>query len=181
MITPEEKAAIARINGAKSSGLKTLDGREASALNALKHGLRSQHRFVSQNERKDGWERMLAVYNEAFRPATDYERKLAEGIASARWRLRRAWTLQTGLFDIEMDRWAPALEETYDTFDEGTRLASAFTALARAAVALRNPPPPQFRSARRQPQAHRNKKMPNEPIPHRSDIPKMGENDRNGG
>jgi hypothetical protein len=177
MIDPEQKAAIARINGAKSRGPKTAQGKQASAINAMKHGLRSEHMFVLQNEKKEGWDRMLAVCNEAFLPVTDYERELVEEIAAARWRLRRAWTVETGLFDIEMDRQAPALEETWDAFDEGTRLASAFTALAdetrslallsRYETRLRR----NFERAVSNLQAHRgNKKMPNEPTPGESNT-----------
>jgi hypothetical protein len=167
MTPPDE---IARINGAKSRGPKTTEGKRLSSRNAVRHGLRSKHMFVLQNERKEGWDRMLAVCTEAFRPVTDYERELVEEIAAARWRLRRAWTVETGLFDIEMDSQAPRLEETFDSFDEGTRLACAFTALAdqtrslalltRYETRLRR----NFERAVANLTAHRgNKKLPNEP------------------
>jgi hypothetical protein len=172
MITPEQKAEIARRNGAKSRGPKTREGKSASALNAIRHGLRSRQIFVLQNERKDAWEQLLAVCIEAFRPVTDYERELVEEIAAARWRLRRAWTVETGLFDVQMDRQAPQLAETFDTFDEGTRLACAFTALAddthslallsRYETRLRR----NFERAVANLQAWRaQKKLPNEPTP----------------
>jgi hypothetical protein len=58
-------------------------GKQSAARNAIKHGLRSKHMFVLQNEIREGWDRMLAVSTEAFRPATDYERELVEEVAAA--------------------------------------------------------------------------------------------------
>lgn len=172
-MVPEQQAEISRRNGAKSKGPKTPEGKKTSALNAIRHGLRSKHMFVLQNEVSEGWERLLSVCNAAFQPATAYEHELVEEIAAARWRLRRTWTVETGLFDIQMDKQAPELAETWDTFDEGTRLACAFTALSdethslallsRYETRLRR----NFERAVANLEAHRkNKNLPNEPAPH---------------
>ena len=175
MITPEQKAEIARTNGAKSRGPKTAEGRRISSLNAIRHGLRSGHLFVLQNEVQDAWERLLAVCTEAFTPETDYEKELVEEIAAARWRLRRTWTVETGLFDLEMDRQAPQMAENFEAFDEGTRLACAFTALADETHSLALLSRYETRLRRNFERAvanleawRRDKKLPNEPTPGQS-------------
>jgi hypothetical protein len=119
-----------RRNGAKSRGPKTPEGKRISSQNALKHGLRSGKLLVLSNESGDNYDNLLAACKAHFTPANAYEAELVQEIAAARWRLRRAWTVETNLLDIQMQEQDPALRKRYTEFDEGTRLASAFTALA---------------------------------------------------
>lgn len=172
MLTPEHKAEIARTNGAKSKGPITPEGRKTASLNALKHGLRSKHMFVLRNEVTEAWDRLLAMCNEAFLPATDYERELVEEIAAARWRLRRTWTVETGLFDVQMDKQAAELDNAWENFDEVTRLACAFTALSDETRSLALLSRYEARLRRNYERAvanldawRKSKKMPNEPTP----------------
>jgi hypothetical protein len=50
--------------------------------------------------------------------------------------MRRAWAVETGLFDSKMDAQDARLRETCATVDVGARLAAAFTALADETSAL---------------------------------------------
>ena len=171
MVTPEQKAEIARRNGAKSRGPVTAAGKDISSRNALKHGLRSESMFVLRNENPANWDRILAICTAAFHPATDYECELVEEIAAARWRMRRAWTIETSLFDLEMDQQDKTLREKFAVFDEGTRLASAFKGLAddTRSLALLSRYEARLRRnlehAVANLAAHRNEKQPNEPTP----------------
>ena len=126
----------ARRNGAKSRGPVTQEGKARSSANALKHGLRSEKLLVLRNESGQNWDDLLAACIRCFEPADQFEAELVHEIAAARWRMRRAWAVETGLFDSQMDKQNAGLQEIYADVDEGARLAAAFTALADETNAL---------------------------------------------
>jgi hypothetical protein len=117
------------------------------------------------------WEELLAACMRCFAPRDEFEAELVTQIAAARWRMRRTWAVETGLFDSKMDAQDARLRETCATVDEGARLAAAFTALAdetsalglvtRYETRLRR----SFESALDRLHAHRDRKkiFPNEP------------------
>ena len=79
---------------------------------------------------------MLDACVEEFQPVNEFEQRLVEEIASAKWRLRRAWTVETALWDREMDEQHEEFSRSYRMSDEGTRQALAFKALAEKGKAL---------------------------------------------
>jgi hypothetical protein len=121
----------ARRNGARSRGPASPEGRAKSARNSLKHGLSSKKIFVLSNESEESFDSTLEAVNQHYQPASDLERDLCLEIAHARWRLRRLWIIETGMFDREMDRQDAVMRDTYRNFDEGLRLAGAFEVLAK--------------------------------------------------
>jgi hypothetical protein len=125
-----------RRNGAKSRGPITPEGKEKASTNALKHGLRAEKTFVLSNESEDKFEDLHKACRAHFHPANHFEDELVHEIAVARWRLRRTWTIETNLLDIEMVRQDTELRERYAGHDEGARLASAFSTLADNGSAL---------------------------------------------
>jgi hypothetical protein len=94
----------ARRNGALSRGPVSPEGRAKSARNSLKHGLSSKKIFVLSNESEESFDSTLEAVNQHYQPSSDLERDLCLEIAHARWRLRRLWIIETGMFDREMDR-----------------------------------------------------------------------------
>jgi hypothetical protein len=121
----------ARRNGSLSRGPATDAGRDKSSRNSLKHGLSSKKLFVLANESEEGFAAALEAINQHFQPASDLERELCVEIAHHRWRLRRLWIIETGLFDKQMDQQDAELRKNYSSFDEGTRLTCAFESLAK--------------------------------------------------
>ena len=88
-----------RRNALKSTGPKTEAGKQASRCNALRHGLTAETVIGDLEDAED---------YEAFEVApADYdaqsavERELVLRLASILWRLRRATTMETGLFEIQ--------------------------------------------------------------------------------
>jgi hypothetical protein len=130
------KSEAARRNGRLSRGPKTAEGREKSSRNSLKHGLSSEKLFVLNNENPDAFNRLAGTIRDLYKPMNDLEAELCLDIAHARWRLRRVWTIETALFDKVMDTQDAELGKQYQSFDEGTRLAHAFEALAGNSTAL---------------------------------------------
>ena len=128
------KSETARINGARSHGPVTAEGKAISARNSLRHGLRAKA-VVLPSESQEEFEALLESFLQRFQPADAVEAGLVESMAAARWRLLRVVTIETHLLAREMEdvhqRPGPAM-------DDDQRLAGAFrggrdslTALAR--------------------------------------------------
>ncbi len=91
-----------RRNAGKSTGPTTEEGKQRSRCNAVRHGLTAETVIGALED---------AEYYKAFEAAiiADYdvqsavERELVLRLASLLWRLRRATTMETGLFDIQAD------------------------------------------------------------------------------
>jgi hypothetical protein len=124
------KIDTARRNGSKSRGPVTPEGKAISATNAVKHGLRSDKILVLSNESDEKFAALLSACESHFAPATEFEAELVQEIAAARWRLRRAWAIETNLFDDEMQ------SRKDKSAAEGVRLARAFRSLADKSNAL---------------------------------------------
>jgi hypothetical protein len=120
----------------KLGGPRTEQGKARVSQNALKHGMSSTKMFLLQNESPEQWQQMLAACVEEFGPGNEFEHKLVEEIAYAKWRLRRAWISENAITDIEMEDKAEAFAAKYDRADEGVRQGSAFKSLANDGHAL---------------------------------------------
>ena len=135
-VSSPKKIEANRRNGAKSRGPVTESGKKKSSQNALKHGLRAEKMLVLSNESEANFDSLVTACETHFTPTNAFETELVQEIAAARWRLRRAWTVETNLIDEEMHKQSKELRERYGEFDEGTRIASAFRALADETNAL---------------------------------------------
>src|SRR3954454_2348956 len=87
-----------RRNAASSTGPRTTRGKAVVALNAVQHGLLSRQ-AVTQDES----EAELVEFGKRLRgqlaPIGELELLLADRIVSTAWRVRRAISLETRLFD----------------------------------------------------------------------------------
>jgi hypothetical protein len=89
MATPRQIES-ARINGARSRGPKTLEGKRRSALNALKHGLTSRT-IPLDPESAAVLEQKIADYTADIRPTMPEETHLARRLAVSAFCIRHAW------------------------------------------------------------------------------------------
>ena len=101
-----EKIAANRANAQKSTGPKTPAGRQASKMNALKHGILSREtvvrgRCLQEDEREfaDLHQRLW----EDLMPAGPLEEMLVDRIVTAHWRLRRALKAEAGEIALNVD------------------------------------------------------------------------------
>jgi len=129
-MSSELKSETSRINGAKSHGPKTPEGKEASSRNSLKHGLTSRKTFILQSESVDDYRAMVAEHIAIHQPATPPEKELVQQMAIARWRIRRFVAAETVLFDCEMIRNEAAVNKEFATTDADVHLAMAIRSLA---------------------------------------------------
>jgi hypothetical protein len=76
------KSETARINGAKSRGPKTAEGREKSSRNSVTHGLTGRNIVVLECENQDDFWAVHAEPMEIHQPATPAEKDLVEQMVS---------------------------------------------------------------------------------------------------
>jgi hypothetical protein len=69
-------------------------------------------------------------------PATTTGHLLVEEMAVCRWRLQRAWVMETALVDNQMDVMESEVAKTYESTDEPTRATLAFRKLTENSPAL---------------------------------------------
>jgi hypothetical protein len=92
------RALASRINGARSRGPKTTEGKARSSRNALKHGLRAQKVVVLPDEDATEFEAQEAALLAELAPEGALQTLLARRIAAAAWRLSRADRIEAELF-----------------------------------------------------------------------------------
>jgi len=110
-----------RANGARSRGPKTLEGKQRSSRNAIRHGLLAKCVLLG-NESRECFESLLAQHLDRYGPVDGVELGFIEEMVAASWRLRRIWATETRLLDNAIqDQQSP---------DELGRLAAAFSTLA---------------------------------------------------
>ena len=84
----EKRAQASRLNGAKSSGPKTPEGKARSAMNAVRHGLTAQSAVLPGEDPAELGELSRGLLAQ-LRPADPLQRVLAERVVALTWKLRR--------------------------------------------------------------------------------------------
>jgi hypothetical protein len=104
MFAPASASRLAanRANAQKSTGPRTEEGKAASRKNALRHGLTAKT-VVLEIEDPAEYEAFRTRVIAAFAPAPGVEQHLAEELADALWRLKRAQRIETAAFDHYLD------------------------------------------------------------------------------
>lgn len=123
------KAQQSRINGAKSHGPTSTEGKARSSLNALIHGRYANNAIVLANEDPVAFEALVTNYVQRLQPADPVEYSYARELASIDWRLARVRALDTRLLDHEMQLQAQALATAGHRVPELTRLLHASRAI----------------------------------------------------
>ena len=116
------KSETSRINGAKSHGPTTPEGKEASSRNSLKHGFTSRKTFILQTESWEEYREFLAEHLTIHQPATPPEKELVEQMSIARWRIRRFVGAETVLIDCEMVRNGEKVNKEFGPTDSDLHL-----------------------------------------------------------
>jgi hypothetical protein len=127
-LSKKQKAA-ARINGAKSQGPVSVEGRARSSQNSLRHGLSSAV-VVLPHEDRAHFEQLRESYLESFGPTDQPQHDLVETMAAARWRLNRLFGIESKLFEKEMVLRAEEMAEKLEEMTEPDKLAWVFDHMA---------------------------------------------------
>jgi hypothetical protein len=101
-----EKIAANRANAQKSTGPRTAAGRNASKMNALKHGILSRETVVRGRCLQEDEREFTALHQRLWddlMPAGPLEEMLVDRIVTAHWRLRRALKAEAGEIALNVD------------------------------------------------------------------------------
>jgi hypothetical protein len=91
-----------RRNARKSTGPVTEEGKQRSRCNAVRHGLTAET-VIGALEDAEDYKAFEAAIIAAYDAQSAVERELVLRLAGLLWRLRRATTMETGLFEIQAD------------------------------------------------------------------------------
>src|SRR5271170_1468618 len=91
-----------RRNARKSTGPITEEGKQRSRCNAVRHGLTAET-VIGALEDAEDYKAFEAAIIADYDAESAVERELVLRLASLLWRLRRATTIETGLFEIQAD------------------------------------------------------------------------------
>jgi len=89
-----------RRNALRSTGPRTETGKRVSRCNAVRHGLTAET-VLSALEDAEDYKAFEAAITADYDAQSAVERELVLQLASILWRLRRATTMETGLFEIQ--------------------------------------------------------------------------------
>jgi hypothetical protein len=135
-----------RRNALKSTGPKTVAGKDVSRRNAVRHGLTAET-VVSQLEDAEDYKAFEGAITADYDAQSAVERELVLRLASILWRLRRATMMETALFEIEAEhgrdrRFLPGSRDVIHTILPGANLEMNLNAIefARSFLRLANLP-----------------------------------------
>jgi hypothetical protein len=129
------RSETSRLNGAKSKGPVTPEGRERSARNSLKHGL-SAEVVVLPHEDKAHFEQLRDSYMDDFQPANQSQHDLVETMAAATWRLNRLVGMEAKIFEEEVILRRKDMEKELIEMTEVEKLAWVFANMANHGKSL---------------------------------------------
>jgi hypothetical protein len=98
-----------RRNAQKSTGPITPEGKLRSRRNAVRHGLTAET-VIGALEDAEDYKTFEAAIIADYDAQSAIERELVLRLASLLWRLRRATTIETGLFEIEAEHLTEAAQ-----------------------------------------------------------------------
>jgi hypothetical protein len=124
-MTSEAQLNANRINGAKSRGPVTPEGKLASSRNSLAHGLLSEA-IILEGESADRFNALHDSLVAEFGPETPTECGLVETMVVCRWRLMRVWILENSAVSHEIRKQA----ETNALENMPTQAALAYRTLS---------------------------------------------------
>ena len=127
-----------RINGAKSKGPTSAQGKAKSSSNSLKHGFAAVINVVLRVEDKAAFEHHKTGLAACYKP-TDYaEETFVDQLTAISWRQARLISLETAILDAQTDLQEDQLRETFPTAAQ-----DPYFHLVKAWQALSRPPQPQ--------------------------------------
>ena len=123
----------ARINGSKSNGPTSIEGKARSSANAIKHGFAAVINVVLSIEDEPAFQAHVEGFRASFQPQNYVENSLVEQLAAIQWRQSRLVGLETALIDapVALHNVHICTRSPISSEDEYFHLVKAWQALAR--------------------------------------------------
>ncbi len=102
-MSSERQIQASRLNGSKSRGPVTPEGKRNSSRNAIAHGMLSGV-VVLEDESEDRFRALLTAFHEEFQPRTPFEESFIENMAAVRWRQIRLWDIERAALEFQMTK-----------------------------------------------------------------------------
>jgi len=96
-LTKQLISEINRANAQKSTGPRSVPGKQRSRLNAVKHNLSGQHLILQETE-VEAYNRMSASMLNDLNPKSEPERQIAQKVIDINFRLNRLTAIENNLF-----------------------------------------------------------------------------------
>lgn len=126
----DKRGVTSAVNGAKSKGPKTPEGKAIARLNAMKHGIYSEMTIVNFEEEAD-----LVTFGKRMRaelaPVGELELALADRLVSLAWRIRRLTSIEGELLEDGNKEFQPSRAFGGYTGEKLQRLSRYETTLDR--------------------------------------------------
>lgn len=121
-----EHAEISRINGNKSQGPKTIEGKLISSKNAVKHGIFSALTVIPNVESEELWKRHRTAFVDDLKPVGALEEMLVERIALLSWRLSRVARYEREMIHSENSKETNSYESKVLEYHNDLQLIKGF-------------------------------------------------------
>jgi hypothetical protein len=132
----DKQTEASKINGAKSNGPKTEEGKDRSSRNSNRHNLTGANLVLLSNEDPVEFRAHANSYLDRFAPIDLVEHNLVKQLIAASWRLARISSWECSLFEIQMDRQRDELATEFSYLDGHARQVLALLDLADKTSAL---------------------------------------------
>ena len=128
-MTPEDKRKLtSRLNGLKSNGPKTAEGKLASSANSRTHAAYAKS-LVLPGEKLADYQHLVDAHFQQWKPTNLIEENLVAQMATTLWRLNRQAPAESSLIQIQIQRMSAALKVEFEAIDSPGLYALAISAL----------------------------------------------------
>jgi hypothetical protein len=97
----EIRAEINRANAQKSTGPKTIEGKQRSSMNACKHNLTGQS-LILQEDETEAYNRLTTALLLDLKPGAELERQVVQKMIDAHFRLNRLAGVENNIFNFAL-------------------------------------------------------------------------------
>ncbi len=119
----ESQIEVPRVNGAKSHGPKTAEGKARSAQNATRHGFLAKT-LVLNTESKAAFNDLLNTFDVIMKPRDGFEDEIVTIMVAARWRSHRLLAVESSGTDGEIEKLNQPSEPAARTASKAFRMRS---------------------------------------------------------
>ena len=133
--TEINRAEINKANAQHSTGPKTPEGKQRSALNALRHGLTGQL-VVMPTEDLQAYRRHIASFTDEYHPKGATEANLVQALADSSWRLNRVAILEANLLTMAAAREVNPLHDAPGEVQDAMAIVAALESQSKTLANL---------------------------------------------